>query len=283
MSPQKDAQKIDQLLGRLRELRTKQEEIAEKIREASPRLASLQYSGRPLDLTGAEKALDPGTVLLSYSVGKEKSFLFVVGPRQKAGISVYPLSIGEKALRESAEALRNLIDWKASQGQGPPPELLVRSRTLYDTLIKPAEALIAKSDRILILPDGPLHILPFDALVRDVKASKPQYLVEWKPLHTVVLATVYAELKKERRATPSSAPIVVAAFGDPKYPALPQKKAAARRGEDGAPTENHPRRKRRPSPTRRSARPCAGAIAWIPYPPPARKSNRSRPSTRPRP
>ena len=98
-------------------------------------------------------------------------------------------------------------------------------------LIKPAEELIDKSDRILVVPDGRLHILPFDALVRDVKAGKPQYLVEWKLLHTVVSATVYAELKKDRRATPSSAPIVVAAFGDPKYPALPQKKAAAKRGD----------------------------------------------------
>ncbi|MEM7351504.1 MAG: CHAT domain-containing protein, partial [Acidobacteriota bacterium] len=49
----------------------------------------------------------------------------------------------------------------------------------------------------------------------------PQYLAEWKPLHSVLSATVYAELKAQRRgAAPSSegSLVRIAAFGDPQYP-----------------------------------------------------------------
>jgi CHAT domain-containing protein len=55
--------------------------------------------------------------------------------------------------------------------------------------------------------------LPFPALRRNEK----QYLVEWKPVHTVVSATVYAELKKMRRQR-NTAPVELVAFGDPLYP-----------------------------------------------------------------
>jgi CHAT domain-containing protein/Tfp pilus assembly protein PilF len=233
LSPQNEAKQIDELLLRLRELRAKQDGVAERIKKASPRLASLQYP-QPLDLAGTQKALDPETVLLAYSVGKEKSFLFVVQPQAKDVLSVHTLPIGEQTLRESVEAYRNLIELKGPPGQAPAQNLIARGRSLYDTLIKPAEKQIGKSERILILPDGPLHTLPFDALVREVGAGQPRYLVEWKSLHTAVSATVYAELKKERRAAPSSAAVIVAAFGDPKYPKLSARKPAAKRSDDEA-------------------------------------------------
>ena len=55
------------------------------------------------------------------------------------------------------------------------------------------------------MADGPLHILPFDALVRSAEDDHDrgwQYLVEWRPLHKVVSMTVHDELGKRRaRAT----------------------------------------------------------------------------------
>ena len=113
---------------------------------------------------------------------------------------------------------------------------LKHARLLYDTLIEPAAAAVEKSERVLIIPDGPLHLLPFAALIRegDLPLTLPQgkrrtadsdrdwhYLVEWKPLHTVLSATVYAELRKSYRpaaASGSGAPLQLAAFGDPLYP-----------------------------------------------------------------
>jgi CHAT domain-containing protein len=227
LNPKENAKEIDELLNRLREVRQKQEVVAAQIKKASPRYAALQYP-QPLDLAGTRAALDPGTLLLSYSVGKEKSLLFVVSPDPKRGppLSVFTLPVGEKKLRESVEAFRTLIEWNK-----PSPEFLSRSRSLYDTLLKPAEALIGKNDHLLILPDGPLHTLPWAALVRDVKEGKAQYLVEWKPIHTAVSATVYAELRKSRHEGRSDRAIQVAAFGDSRYPTMVAQKTVAKRGD----------------------------------------------------
>ncbi len=83
------------------------------------------------------------------------------------------------------------------------------------------------SDRILIIPDSSLHMLPFGAMIRttadqETAGEDRQYVAEWKPLHAALSATVYAELRKRRRPAvepvAEPAPIALAAFGDPVYP-----------------------------------------------------------------
>src|SRR5262249_10572987 len=74
---QGDAKAMASLLDRVRELRDNRSALAERIRAASPRLAALQFP-QPLDRRGVQDVLDPGTVLLSYSVGAEGTLLFVL-------------------------------------------------------------------------------------------------------------------------------------------------------------------------------------------------------------
>jgi CHAT domain-containing protein len=65
----------------------------------------------------------------------------------------------------------------------------------------------------VVSPDGPLHLLPFAALAASV--APPRYLVELKPLHTVLSATLFAELRAVRRARPATDPKLLVGFGDP--------------------------------------------------------------------
>jgi CHAT domain-containing protein/Tfp pilus assembly protein PilF len=226
LNPAKDAAEIDRLLARLRELRDKREAIARTIRKASPRFASLHYP-QPLDLAGAQQSLDAGTVLLAFCVTKDKTFLFVVQPGQPRvvprapQVSVFSLPIGEMTLREKVAAFRSVIQRGPEADRGSTAPTLAIGKELFDALIKPAEELIGASERVVISPDGPLHALPFGALVQSDRSSlgPVRYFIEWKPLHVVASATVYAELKKARRETgngPASTTLV--AFGDPTYP-----------------------------------------------------------------
>ena len=213
LSSVQDSAEAERLLNALRELRDEQRILLLQIRKSSPRFASLQVP-ESLDLSGARRALDPGTVLLSYAVGEKKSYLFVVqssAAKGRPGLSVYPLP-AEKALREAVTPFRNLLQ----QGDSSRSELTSRARSLYALLVQPAEAQIAPAKRILVSADGPLHTLPFAALVR-----KGRYLAEWKPIHSVLSATVYAQLKKERRPKAGVAPGELVAFGNPAYPQLP--------------------------------------------------------------
>lgn len=228
LNPAKDATEIESLLGHLREVRAQQEEIVSRIRAASPRLASLQYP-QPLDVAGVRRVLDPGTALLAYAIG-EKSFLFVVQPEADGaagpqGLTAFQLPIDEKALREKVQTFRNLVERNLPADL---PAIWKQGADLYDLLIGPAESLLASSQRILISPDGPLHTLPFAALVRKENRGKKResshYLVEWKPLHTIVSSTVYAEIEKARRPTGSPVDMHLVAFGDPNYPTLRNEK-----------------------------------------------------------
>ncbi len=214
LNPAKDKEKIGKLQARLRELNAQREQIAEQIKKTSPRFAALQYP-QPLDLAATRAALDPGTALLSYAIGKESSMLFVVQPANRdPGLSVFPLALNEPKLQKDVQDFRSLIEAHRADADG---DLLAQSRRLYDLLVRPAEAVVAGSARILIIPDGPLQVLPFAALRRNTR----EYLVDWKPLHTVVSATVYAELRKMRHPAGAHA-VELAAFGDPLLPSAGQ-------------------------------------------------------------
>jgi CHAT domain-containing protein len=185
------------------------EQLIDRVRKLSPRFASLRYP-QPLDVGGTREVLDRGTVMLSFSVCQDRTVLFVVRPAgTELGLSVFTVPVGEQTLRSQVEQFRNLIIERRAATDGV---LVARARELYDELLRPAESLLATSERLLLVPDGPLHLLPFQALMRNAN----EYLVEWKPLTTVASGTVYAELKKAHGKESKSIELV--AFGDPHYP-----------------------------------------------------------------
>jgi len=202
--------KLERLQGRLRDLRLEQTGVQERILRSSPRIASLA-SPRTLDLAAVRAALDPGTVLLEYAVGPERAWLFVVQSASLAGpgLSVFRIAVGKKALREEVEGFRRLLERPGSDRAA----LQARARRLYTLLVRPAEGRIRGARRLLVSPDGPLHTLPFAALVHGNR-----YLIEWKPIHSALSATVYAEMERSRPARRDLRKERLAAFGDPHYP-----------------------------------------------------------------
>ncbi len=223
LDPAHDEAEIETLSRELVKLRRQRDDVAAKVHRASPRLAALQYP-EPVDLQGARKALDPGTVMLSYSVGEDRSQLFVV--TRESGLEVHSLAIGEEQLRREVVLFREQIQAaRASSEVGPGPMTFLDevSRRLYLTLVEPAADRMAQSARVLLVPDGPLHHFPFAALIREITPDGPeavrdgQYLAQWKPLHSVLSATLYAQLRERRRGSSDGSNLRLAAFGDPQY------------------------------------------------------------------
>jgi CHAT domain-containing protein len=91
-------------------------------------------------------------------------------------------------------------------------------------LLGPVAERLASARRVLVLPDGPLHALPFAALGDPAGTGPFRYLVEGRPVHLASSATTFAELAKGRR--PGRAPRLLA-FGDPDYSAAPGSAAAS--------------------------------------------------------
>lgn len=172
----------------------------------------------PLTFDKARLTLDPGTLVVAYSVGKENIHLFTFTDQEP--MEVHDVDIEAPLLRQQIEQLGRIGFGAVSGSQAGRQAML---SWLYDKLLRPATKRIEQAERILILPDGSLHDLPFAALTRPLKEDPRgwQYLAEWKPIHTVQSATVYAELLAKRpglNINEGKQPWQWVGFGDPVYP-----------------------------------------------------------------
>jgi len=192
---------VEALQAKLKEAALTRRELGERIRKASPRLAGLQEPA-PLDLEGVQGVLPGGTLFLSYVSAADSTWLFAL---LDGRLEVFPIPVTRPALAREVRRLRHLI----ADPTSPPRALDGASRRLYGLLLAPARRPLSRAARVILCPDGPLHALPFAAL----RGPRGRYLVEEKPLSTVVSATVLADLLERPRR--GSARLRLVAFGDP--------------------------------------------------------------------
>lgn len=208
-SGQDEAQRAKRLAD-LEEARRRQDDVRARIRAAQPRLSAFR-DPEPLDLAGVRTALGPGTLLLAYSVGAAAR-VYAVGPGPD-DFAVVPLPEGDAAIRTAVEVFRRTIDERRGAAlRGP---LTVQSRRLSGLLLAPVAERIGRAERLVVMPDGVLHLVPFAALVDPSARATTRYLVEAKPLHTASSMTLSEVLA--RRWTPDVASDQVVGFGDPAY------------------------------------------------------------------
>ncbi|MBI4468389.1 MAG: CHAT domain-containing protein [Acidobacteria bacterium] len=186
-----------------------------EIKEKHPRYAGLKYP-TPLGLEAIRQQLDDETVLLEYFVGKEGSYLFGL-------TKVDYLAARLPAARELADRVERLRNALALPRSGNLTNFPDQARWLYQKLVRPAERLLAGKRRLVVVPDGVLHYLPFEVLprsgVRNVKGVDPsrlQYLIRDFAISYTPSMTVLANLRgysSERIAPPQA----FLAYADPIY------------------------------------------------------------------
>jgi CHAT domain-containing protein len=234
-----DPTTVKKLRAEITQLQAQVRTVEQRIKQRSPSLAALQYP-RPLTLTATRRSLPSGTVLLSYSVGAARTHLFVVQPPGEAGardsgLKVFTIDVTRDQLQQAVATFANGLKTRPGADAGRAlADVRARASALYRQLVSPAEGLIAPAARLLVVADGPLHGLPFGALVRD-DSVREGYLMSWKPITTVASMTVYAQVHVKASAPARySSRISVAAFGDPLYPVAAVTVSDESRG-DGVP------------------------------------------------
>jgi CHAT domain-containing protein/tetratricopeptide (TPR) repeat protein len=202
----------------LRELLRQQDRV-----EAEIRLARAPAAPRPLTLPEIQRqVVDPGTILLEYGLGKERSFLWVVTPDALSTFVLPPRSVIEATARHAAELLAVSHQTLARIES----ESVLADLTRI--LLTPAAPLL-KEKRLLIVPDGALHYLPFAAFP-DPSGDGP--LVARHEIVTLPSASALAALRKESSKRP---PGTLAVVADPVFnandPRLSQSPPLPGRGE----------------------------------------------------
>jgi CHAT domain-containing protein len=182
------------------------------LRAAPPALAA----PRPSDLAQAARLLGEGTLLVSFAVLRERTALFALaGGAGEPSLQVHLLPVAETRLRQEIETLRDLLVSPRASAQGR-AALARRLASMHDRLLGPVREQIGRSRRLLVLPDGPLHLLPFGALIVS-SADRPRYLVEDLPVARAQAVTLLAA-PDPPGGRPSS-PLV--AFGAPAVDPAP--------------------------------------------------------------
>ena len=192
------------------ESRTQREKLLSDLFEAEQRRAFAltanvrKYSVRePVSLLSLQRVLAPNELVLEYVLSDPDSYCIVVS---RAGANLIHLGSTrgriELLVREYLDEVRE----KQSADQN--------GRQLYDVLLAPIGLLRSKT-RIIVVPDGVLHLLPFDALQSD--AGK--YLLDSTVVSYAPSATVLKFLRSNQRSRP---PLPFLGVGDVTYDSGPR-------------------------------------------------------------
>ncbi|MEG4916436.1 CHAT domain-containing protein [Microcoleus sp. B7-D4] len=164
-SPNPNQTKVDEIDKQRLALLQEYQQIQTGIRSASPRYAALTQP-QPLTLPEIQKQiLDENTILLQYSLGEARSYLWVV---TSTGLTSYELP-KRADIETAAVAFRTAVT--SPTQRDIPQKVADASANLSQLILQPAAVQLGNK-RLLIVPDGVLHYTPFPALTLPQTAGK---------------------------------------------------------------------------------------------------------------
>jgi CHAT domain-containing protein/tetratricopeptide (TPR) repeat protein len=203
--------------SRIGEIRSRLDVLENELRGADPRYADIRYP-RPCDLAQAQaRVLGDGELLLDFQLGREQSHLWAVSREGFRFVELPPREEIETKVRALLPMLRdyNML------GENP-AWLRASSHALYRMLLQPVADEIQGASHLLIVPDGLLHYLPFEALVTRPGGgdfSDLSYLImDWNISYAPGLS-VMSTLRDGIAAEPSTANLLI---GNPLQPTSDQ-------------------------------------------------------------
>jgi CHAT domain-containing protein len=212
------AEQIETLIRDLQQIET-------EIRNTSPHYAALM---QPLPLTLKEiqtQVLDQSTVLLEYSLGDERSYLYVVTP---SSITSYELAKRDE-IETAAGDYYKLLSARNTDVKGETDEQRARrvakvdlqiplaAASLSRMILAPAASQLGKK-RLAIVADGALHFVPFAALpvVSGGATDAPRPLIVDHEIVNLPSASTLSVIRGEVTGRPPARRGVVA-LADPVF------------------------------------------------------------------
>jgi CHAT domain-containing protein/tetratricopeptide (TPR) repeat protein len=226
---EQNKKQIASLEGRLKKARQQYDELLQEIELNHPRYATLTGATEPLSLKQIQqKVIQPGTFFIEYLVGENQTITWVIGKNsfvyEKLDLKREDL---EKMVTDLLQPFRDVKEGKIKNlaNVGFDPKL---AQQLYLQIFQPVEKHLQKDSHLIIVPDGILHYLPFEALVTEIEKKQfdrniifsryenAQYLVERYAISYSPSASVLnPELLKQDKSTKGRGKLL--AFGNPDF------------------------------------------------------------------
>jgi CHAT domain-containing protein len=166
---------------------------------------STQAAAAPVDPSSARQNLPEGVTVLYFSSLDERLLVWVL---TRASMSYVDVPIRQSDLVRLIELYRSSIGTVASAERDT--ESLM---ALYDALIRPVRGKLADRTRIVVVPDGILHAVPFAALIRR---EDRRYLVEDHPLAITPSMTIFQSSMDRKLRVPQWAQASALVVGNPR-------------------------------------------------------------------
>lgn len=207
------AKRLADLQRDRKRLLARAQSLQAQIRTNSPQYAALKYPAPPALKKIQRSLLDEETLLLQYALGEERSYLWAVTANRFAS---YELP-GQAAIAAQANSFRRqLIDGETAQTQ-----LSASARSLSQLLLPPLadeSSATLPFKRVLIVADGPLHYIPFAALVHPAAVASQSYtplINQYEVVHLPSISTL--QILRQTAQTWSNSPKSLAIIADPVF------------------------------------------------------------------
>ncbi len=191
--------------------------LVQKLRQDYPVYAALHY---PQPLPAADLPLKENEVLLEFALGDAESFVFVV---RKGGVKgLVKIPVGREELAAKVKAFMEPF-----LNREPDRFSLAQAHELYSLLLAQALKEVKEDEAVIIVPDGILGLLPFEALVVKPGRGLPDsvFLGDRYTLTYYQSAAVMA-LKRTLQAHRAGRPLF--ALGNPVFSAQDPRAAPLR-------------------------------------------------------
>lgn len=206
-----DQNRLVDLEKQLQKPRLEYEAFETNLYAAHPELKVRRGEVEILTLEEARALLpDIGTAALKFVVAEEKTSLFVLtksapGSQAAIEVKVFPIAIKQKDLEERVKQFRDQV---AERDQA----FAKNATAMFQLMLAPARPLLQGKTTLIIVPDGPLWELPFQAL----QSPEGRYLLRDYAIFYAPSLTVLREMVKLRRQNraPATTPTLLA-VGNP--------------------------------------------------------------------
>ncbi len=218
---------LPRLEARADSLKAAWAELSRRVQREAPRYARAAGVLEPITAEEVRAALDPGERLIAYMVGVDGTLRFDL---DEQGVRVREIQWRESALQAAVAGIEELLragDEAAGAAAGEATNTQEaggtpggrgwweRAAILADSLLGPPDPVAHAPSRFYVLPDGPLHRLPFEALpVADGTGARRLLLETAEIVYANSATLLLAERETEPcRQRETIYPLL--AFGDP--------------------------------------------------------------------
>jgi CHAT domain-containing protein/Tfp pilus assembly protein PilF len=207
LNPQQDQARLNDLNAKLQKARLEMEAFQTSLYAAHPELKIQRGQAQTITLSEAAAIIpDAKTALLEFVVSADQTYLFALSKsasQSTPDLNVYKIDIKQKELAKLCSEFRQHLGNRHISYQNI-------AMKLYDLLLKPVRAQLPGKSNLIIIPDGVLWELPFQAL----QPVRNHFLIEDYAISYAPSLTVLQKMIKTRKRNTTPATTLLA-VGNP--------------------------------------------------------------------